>query len=210
MGGNEEHRIFNTITGPLRLYDFKNNVQAAITYELDRDLRIVRRKVYGILDFLGDIGGLAGALKALFAASIIIFQYKAAIHYAANRLYMVDKSELEKEKTPRVEDFGSSQSKELERIEVGFWASIKHSFQRLFSFLCCKCCFSRKDRLVHAADEKMKDELKIVRWIKFMRTADHALKQIFTKQQWKEIEKAAKYRKITLDGDSDNEPSTSN
>ena len=68
-------------------------MQAAITYELSRDLRIVRRKVYGILDFLGDIGGLAGALRALFAALIIIFQYKAAVHYAANRLYLADKKE---------------------------------------------------------------------------------------------------------------------
>ena len=56
---------------------------------------------------------------------------------------------------------------------------------------------------MHAADEKMKDELKIIRWIQFMRTADHALKQLFTKVQWAKIEKAAKMRKVSLEDDSD-------
>ena len=55
------------------MYDFKDNTQLAITYELDRDLQTISRKVYGILDWLGDIGGLAGALKALFTALIIVF-----------------------------------------------------------------------------------------------------------------------------------------
>ena len=56
---------------------------------------------------------------------------------------------------------------------------------------------------MHAADEKMKDELKIIGWIQFMRTADHALKQLFTKVQWAKIEKAAKMRKVSLEDDSD-------
>jgi len=45
----------------------------AITYELSRDLNMIKRKVYGILDFLGDVGGLAGALKALFTVAVIVF-----------------------------------------------------------------------------------------------------------------------------------------
>ena len=70
---NEILNLFSIVQGPFRLYDFKDDVQLAITYELNRDLKIVSRKVYGILDWLGDIGGLAGALQALFVAAITIF-----------------------------------------------------------------------------------------------------------------------------------------
>ena len=33
---------------------------------------------------MGDIGGLAGGLIALFSVSIILFQYKAAISYMSS------------------------------------------------------------------------------------------------------------------------------
>ena len=65
--------MFEVRQGPLRLYDFKDGVQLGITYELNRNLKTVKRKVYGILDWLGDIGGLAGALHAIFFGAILIF-----------------------------------------------------------------------------------------------------------------------------------------
>lgn len=43
-----------------------------VTYEMNRDLFIIKRKVYTVLDFLGDIGGLAGALKSLFLVLVIV------------------------------------------------------------------------------------------------------------------------------------------
>jgi len=44
----------------------------AITYGLDPDLRIINRKVYGLLECLSDIGGLAGALFSLCLAFVFI------------------------------------------------------------------------------------------------------------------------------------------
>ena len=61
----------------------------AVTYELSRDLKIVRRKVYGILDFLGDMGGLAGALQALFAVVVVVFQYKVVLNYVSNHTFLI-------------------------------------------------------------------------------------------------------------------------
>ena len=73
VGTDEETlRLFSVVSGPLRMYDHADNVQLAVTYEFGRDLRVIRRKVYGFLDFMGDIGGLAGALHATFGAAIII------------------------------------------------------------------------------------------------------------------------------------------
>ena len=94
---SEIFRIFNVVPGPLRMYDFDDDVQLAITYEFDRDLQVIRRKVYGFLDWMGDIGGLAGALHATFSAAIIIFQYKAVISYISNHLFLIrDGDELDK------------------------------------------------------------------------------------------------------------------
>ena len=73
--------MFKVSMGALRLYDFSDNVQMAVTYELSQDVTIIRRTVYSLLDLLGDIGGLAGALRALFTVAVIIFQYKAVIGY---------------------------------------------------------------------------------------------------------------------------------
>ena len=69
---NKVHRTFKVTPGPMRMYDFVDNVHMAITYEFSRDLVVIKRKVYGFLDFMGDIGGLAGALHASFAAAIIV------------------------------------------------------------------------------------------------------------------------------------------
>jgi len=65
----------------------------AITYELNRDLTIIRRQVFTFLDWLGAIGGLAGALKALFGLLIIVFQYKASIAYVGNHTYQIKEGE---------------------------------------------------------------------------------------------------------------------
>ena len=77
-------------------------MQLAITYELNRDLHRINRKVYGILDWLGSIGGLAGALKALFSVLVIVFQYKAAINYVSNRTFKIREDE-EQEKCSKSE-----------------------------------------------------------------------------------------------------------
>ena len=46
----DNYEIFRVVEGTERLYEFNDSVQLAITYELNRDLRIIRRHVYSILD----------------------------------------------------------------------------------------------------------------------------------------------------------------
>ena len=92
----EKLMMFSVVQGPLRMYDFEDDVQLAITYEFARDLQVIRRKVYSFLDWMGDIGGLAGALHATFAAAIIVFQYKAVISYVSNHVFLIrDGDELD-------------------------------------------------------------------------------------------------------------------
>ena len=93
------HYLFDASAGTFRLWDFPGDVHTAITYELNRDLRTIKRKVYGVLDFLGDVGGLAAALMGLFKLGIRIFQYKTTINYVGNFLYLIrDGDELKYKK----------------------------------------------------------------------------------------------------------------
>ena len=89
VADSDMYRLFSVVPGPLRMYDFDDDVQLAITYEFKRDLQVIRRKVYGFLDWMGDIGGLAGALHASFTAAIIVFQYKAVISYVSNHVFLI-------------------------------------------------------------------------------------------------------------------------
>ena len=84
-----ELEIFKVKRGHLRPYDFDDDVQLAITYELNRDQKIIRRNVYSFLDLLGDIGGLAGAIRSLFTTFIIVFQYRAVISYISSHTYLI-------------------------------------------------------------------------------------------------------------------------
>ena len=162
--------MFEVEPGPVRLYDFPypDTTQLAITYELNRDLQIIRRKVYGLLDFLGDLGGLAGALRGLFTVVVLIFQYKVVLNYVSNHTFLIrDGDELNNGAGAIQQDQedGSSNRVTLKRIPVGFFGGVWLSIQRIFACSFCTCCHSNRDKFSHAADRMVKEELKIVGWV---------------------------------------------
>ena len=57
----------------MRIWDQDDNIQTMVTYEFDKSLRMVNRKVFSIMDLFSAIGGLAGALKALFTIGVVVF-----------------------------------------------------------------------------------------------------------------------------------------
>ena len=220
IGTDEEtYDMFRIVPGPLRMYDFQDNVQLAVTYEFSRSLNHVTRKVYGFLDLLGDLGGLASALYNGGIAVVIILQYKAVISYVSNRLFLIkDGEELQPDSSVhKIHNDESEQFREddndsvctpvtLKRIPISFLSSIKLSFQRLclnVSASCCKRCHTRRDKLSHMADKLVKEELKIVKWLQFKRTHSLAMKKLFTVSQWKEIEKQARFKTILMDNENE-------
>ena len=52
------------------------------------------------------------------------------------------------------------------------------------------------------ADKMVKEELKIVRWLQFMRCTSLAMKKLFTVKQWQEIERQALFKTITIDAET--------
>ena len=70
----EEYEVvFRTEDMPLRIMPYKNKFKTAVTFELSHSQRIYYRRVYSILDWLRDIGGLYGALWAIFGGFVIVF-----------------------------------------------------------------------------------------------------------------------------------------
>ena len=160
--------MFTVEEGPVRPYDFPrpDTTQLAITYELSRDLNKIRRKVYGLLDFLGDLGGLAGALRGLFTVVVLLFQYKVVLNYVSNHTFLIqDGDENARKSKSAIQDntTGKDETPVLKRIPFGFFGSIWLSFQRIFA--CCTCCHTNRDKFSHAADRMVKEELKIVGWV---------------------------------------------
>jgi len=45
----------------------------------------------------------------------------------------------------------------------------------------------------------VKEELKIVRWVQFMRVTEHAMKRLFTKQELEQINSEAKHKVLAFD-----------
>ena len=79
------------------------------------------------------------------------------------------------------ENVESEKPQELKKIPINLLGSIKLSFQRLLP--CCQwCCVSRRDRFSHKADSLIKEELQIVKWIKFMRITQNTLRSLLTEK----------------------------
>ena len=177
------HELFSVAPGPFRLWDFPDDVHLAITYEFNKDLQQVHRTVYSIMDLLGDLGGLASSVIALFTAFVIIFQYRAPISYLSQHTVL------------------AKQGDEVKRVPIGFFGGIKLSLQRL---ICkCSCCHSKRDKLSHLADEAVKQDVKIVGWVKRNRMLKYAYSKLFSKEEWAQIEKEAMTRVLYIDEDED-------
>ena len=99
FGDEVVQRIFTVVDGIVRPYDYKDDVQMAITFELNRDLRMVHRQVYMFMDWLGDIGGLSGSLYAIFGLVVMVFQYKVVYNYIATNTYQTRDKTNRKPKT---------------------------------------------------------------------------------------------------------------
>ena len=66
-----------------------------------RDVLFHEREIYGPLDFLGDIGGLADALLAIGTWFLMFFELitgSELIHFLLNEIFFLDNSEKQRGK----------------------------------------------------------------------------------------------------------------
>ena len=81
--------IFHITEVKKRPYEFYNNIHVSVTYEFDLDLTFIDRKVYSILDFLGDVGGLGQALFFMGSFFLAILQYNKLDSLLVNELFRI-------------------------------------------------------------------------------------------------------------------------
>ncbi len=75
MGSLQTEKAFGYLTkrDPSRELPYLNNFHNSITYEMSLDQTKYFRRVYGILDFLADMGGLFGAISPVCFSIVMLF-----------------------------------------------------------------------------------------------------------------------------------------
>lgn len=76
--------ILRTVTRP---YQFKDNIQYTLSYEMSLNLRTYDREVYNFLDWLGDLGGLYDGIRGIFMIFLGVMTYQRYDTYMVSRLY---------------------------------------------------------------------------------------------------------------------------
>ena len=71
----DDFHVFKLDEGPSRILPYKQPFQNAITYELSLSRNVFYRQVYGMLDWLRDLGGLFGALSGISLTIVLVFQF---------------------------------------------------------------------------------------------------------------------------------------
>ena len=99
----DEEKIFDLEAKPTRVLPYTNDFHNAVTYELSNSNQVYYRNVYGLLDYLRDIGGLYGALTALCFALVYIFQHNGANMFVMTEMFTAPKKNLQNDAEPRSE-----------------------------------------------------------------------------------------------------------
>ena len=105
-------------------YEKERNVQMDITVEIDKDLEVILRRNYHIIDLLSDIGGVQAIVFFLIAFILSIFNYQHFDTHMASQLFKMQKQGLGK------------YSGDFELFSPTFAGNTKE----FFVDLCCRCC----------------------------------------------------------------------
>ena len=105
-------------------YEKERNVQMDITVEIDKDLEVILRRNYHIIDLLSDIGGVQAIVFSLIAFILSIFNYQHFDTHMASQLFKVQKQGLDK------------YSGDFELFSPTFAGNTKE----FFVDLCCRRC----------------------------------------------------------------------
>ena len=73
---------------PTRLMPYRNQMQNAITFEMNLNKKKYFRRVYSFLDFLSDLGGLFGATRPIILAILTIFNFYASYQFIMHELFI--------------------------------------------------------------------------------------------------------------------------
>ena len=81
---------------PTRPYEKNDSVHVRVSFERDLDKINIERTAYGVLDMLGDVGGLNDALTTLCGLLVWLIQYNAFENYMVKLMYKEQKPVIQK------------------------------------------------------------------------------------------------------------------
>ena len=90
---DEESEGFYLTRQPSRPLPYKNNWQNSITFELSMDRKDYTRKVYSILDFFSDVGGLFGAIRPIFTIVLGVISFWSSYQFLMGDLFVESNQE---------------------------------------------------------------------------------------------------------------------
>ena len=79
--------IFDILRTGTRPYQYSDNIQHSLAFEMNLNLRTYDREVYNFLDWLGDLGGLYDGIRGIFMIFLAVITYQKYDTYMVSRLY---------------------------------------------------------------------------------------------------------------------------
>ena len=72
---------------PARELPYRNLFQNSITFEISQTQTVFYRRIFSILDMMGNLGGLYGALVPLCLSIVRIFHYRSSYMHIAGEVF---------------------------------------------------------------------------------------------------------------------------
>ena len=86
--GLENEKGFYSVRQPSRQIPYINNWKNAITIEMSMDRRVYSRKVYAVLDFVSDVGGLFGAISPICILILALVNFWSSYQFLMGDLFV--------------------------------------------------------------------------------------------------------------------------
>jgi len=103
----DEVKVFKLVQELTRVMPYKQPFQNAITYELSHTRHIYYRQVYGLLDWLRDLGGLFGAMSGISLSIVLIFQFQGGYMFVMSELFSAPQEQVSYNRTRTNKDFSA-------------------------------------------------------------------------------------------------------
>ena len=163
----QKDRIFKYIDHPTRFLPYNNTFHNAVTYELSNANVTLTRSVYGILDWLRDIGGLWGALYAICVGLVAIIHFQGTNMFLMTEMFSVPQTD--RESNPKeVEDKRRQETmRGIQSRNNVQWNCCRIIITNIYMILpkSCHClCFrpERRDRIFIRGFKSLEKEIHVV------------------------------------------------
>ena len=188
----EDDALFKLEILPTRPYTKDFNAMIDITIEMNRDLAVIQRNGYTLLDLLSDTGGVQSILLSGFAVLISLLNYKHFDTYIASQLFKLRKP-------------GAKNSGVMEFFHPTKYGNLKELCQDLVG--CCR--FFRKSpraRMIEKARQTLEQEVNIIDIVKSRRYFQMALVNLLPQKKLEELQEKSRYFYIFPSSCDEDEP----